>query len=167
MSRYKVMYDYDQDRLPFKVYGACLFKIRNQLGFNQSEFAQLLEVNLSVYSKYETPIARGSYEYKKPTKQFYDNFCDWYTSLLLPIRNIIESIVISTVEVEEQFDLNQTAANQHTAICRLIKQNNSFPINQYCFKTPCKLTQEEIQSIQEVLLNRGIPVYMYEKKETS
>lgn len=159
------MYDYDQDRLPFKVYGACLFKIRNHLGFNQSEFAQLLGVNLNSYGKYETPIARGSYEYKKPTKQFYDSFCDWYTSLLRPIRNIIEPAVISTVEVEERFDPNQTAANQYTAICRWHKPNNSFSINQYCFKTPYKLTEKEIQSIQVVLLNQGIPVYLYEKKE--
>lgn len=69
----KSPYEYEQDKIPFKVYGPIIKRIREYLGWSQNKLAITIGVSGASISALESGT-----RYWKPSEDFYNLFCTWF-----------------------------------------------------------------------------------------
>lgn len=156
------IYEYAQDKLPFKVYGAILFKIRTRLDMNQKNFSNLLGISSVVYNKNEMSLSRGSVEYQKPPVLFYEKFCKWFYQLDVEFQNEITAMITTLFSVEERYNPECTPATRYTAYVYQKSSDYKFSTQEYWIKTSCPLDISLIDELTAFLSSRGVPNLIFQ-----
>jgi len=76
----KAVYEYNQDRLSFPIYGPTLLKIREVLGFNVSRMAKAFKISTHSLNHLEWAFDNEMY-YNKPSLYIYTKICDYLEQL--------------------------------------------------------------------------------------
>ena len=153
-------YTYVQNELPFKVYGAIMLRIRSKLGLTQKEFSELLQVSAVIYNKLETPVARGTSEYLKPSQQFYNNFCVWFKSLTKRMQCFLTESV-AHFQIVEFIDQHSTKATENRATVTITKSVPVDPVFEFYIKSLSGMSRDGLKEIEDFLLSKGIVAYVH------
>lgn len=155
-------YDYKQDKLPFKVYGAILLKIRTRFNLNQKNFSHILNISSVVYNKVEMSLSRGSIEYSKPSIDFYTKFCLWFNNLTPALQNEITLMITTLFDVLEICDPAATPASRHTAVVTQKTSICSFSTQEYTIKTTSPIDNQILNELTSFLDTKGITSLVFQ-----